>query len=134
MAIGLCAWNLLGAYACIRQLRVTGGAAVLANAYEQSLYAHLPLVYDGLFVGAEISGLVGAGLLLIGRPTARAWFAASLMFVIVQFGQLLGTTDLLAHEGPRATAFPIFVVAMGLFQVWIADRAQRARRFSPEQL
>ena len=129
-ALGFCAWNLLGAYACISQLRVTAGAARLANPYEQSLYAHLPLVYDALFVGAEISGLVGAVLLLARRSAARSWFVASLIFIVLQFGQLLGT-DLLAHQGPRAAAFPLFVLAMGAVQVWTADRARRPPRAAP---
>ncbi len=130
-AIAFLAWDLLGAYACVRQLRVSAGAAKLTDPYAQSLYAHLSPVYDALFVGAEICGLVGAILLLMGRPGARSWFVASLIFIALQFADLLGATDLLAHEGLRAAAFPALVLAMGAVQVWAADRARRQRRLAP---
>jgi hypothetical protein len=120
LAVAFIAWNALGAYACFQQIALRTGGASLTDPFERALYSHLPLTYDCLFVGAETSGLVGAILLLLGRPAARAWLGASLTFIILQFGYLFATTDLLAHEGPKATFFPLFVIIMGAIQLWAA--------------
>jgi hypothetical protein len=137
LAVGFIAWNALGAYACVQQIALRAGGASLTDPFEQALYSHLPWTYDCLFVGAETSGLVGAVLLLLGRSAARAWLAASLIFIILQFGYLFATTDLLAHEGPRATFFPLFVTIMGAIQLWAAACAHGSplglvRSYSPK--
>jgi hypothetical protein len=126
LAVGFIAWNALGAYACVQQFALRTGGASLTDPFEQALYSHLPLTYDYLFVGAETCGLVGAVLLLLGRSAARAWLGASLIFIILQFGYLFATTDLLAHEGPGATLFPLFVIIMGAIQLWTAACAHRS--------
>jgi len=126
LAVGFIAWNALGAYACAQQIALRTGGATLTDPFEQALYSHLPLTYDCLFVGAETSGLVGAVLLLLGRAAARAWLGASLIFIILQFGYLFATTDLLAHEGPRAMSLPLFVIIMGAIQLWAAACAHRS--------
>jgi len=126
LAVVFIAWNVLGAYACVQQLALRTGGARLTDPFEQALYSHLPLTYDCLFVAAETSGLVGAVLLLLGRPPARAWLGASLLFVILQFSYLFATTDLFAHEGSKATFFPLFIIVMGTIQLWVAACARRA--------
>lgn len=126
LAVGFIAWNALGAYACVQQFALRTGGARLTDPFEHALYSHLPLTYDYLFVGAETCGLVGAVLLLWGRSAARAWLGASVIFIVLQFGYLFANTDLLAHEGPRATLFPLFVLIMGAIQLWAAARAHRS--------
>jgi hypothetical protein len=130
LAVGFVGWNALGAYACVQQMALRTGGASLTDPFEQALYSHLPLTYNCLFVGAETSGLVGAVLLLLGRSAARVWLGASLIFLILQFGYLFATTDLFAHEGPRATIFPLFVIIMGTVQLWAAVCGRRSAPLS----
>ena len=50
----------------------------------------------------------------------------SLVAVVVQFGWLFATTDMIAQRGFAATAgFPIFIVAIAVFQIWFAGHAIR---------
>ncbi|MCK1323591.1 hypothetical protein IVA94_22365 [Bradyrhizobium sp. 156] len=120
LAVGFIAWNALGSFACLQQIAISMGRASLTDPFQQKLYGQIPLTYDCLFVAAETSGLVGAILLLLRRSAARVWLGASLIFIVLQFGYLFATTDLLSHEGLKAIFFPLFVIAMGVIQLWAA--------------
>lgn len=122
LAIGLLLWNLLGAYACLQQLRSTAGVESLADPYQQTLYSSLPPIYGWLFVGAEVTGVLGAGSLVAMKRIAQPLFIASLTFIALQFGYLFTTTNLLSHEGLRATLFPLLVFSIGVTQVCVAAR------------
>jgi hypothetical protein len=121
LAIGFLAWNLLGAYACFQQIELRTRRASPPLRYEEAIYAHLPFIYDCLFVGAEITGLIGAVLFISRKRSARAWFVASLLFITLQFGYLFAATELLARQGPGALLFPLLVFAIGVTQMWAAS-------------
>jgi hypothetical protein len=125
LAIGFLLWNLLGAYACVQQLRVSAGVTSLADPYQQKLYSTLPPVYGWLFVGAEVNGVAGAISLVATKRTAGLFFITSVTFIVVQFGYLFVTTDLLSHEGSSAVLFPFLVLSIGLLQIWTANAARR---------
>jgi hypothetical protein len=125
LAIVLLLWNLLGAYACVQQFRVSAGTASLTDPYQQKLYSSLPPIYDWLFVGAEVTGIAGAIALLGMMSTARPFFGVSLAFIVLQFGYLFATTDLVFHAGFAATVFPLLVFSIGLLQIWAANAVRR---------
>jgi hypothetical protein len=63
--------------------------------------------------------------LLARSRTARPIFIASLIAVVVQFGYIFASTDLMAVKGFVAAAgFPIVVVIIAAFQIWLAGHAQ----------
>jgi hypothetical protein len=125
LAVGLLLWNLLGAYACVQQFRVSAGIASLTDPYQQNLYSSPPPFYNWLFVGAELTGIAGAISLVGMKSNARPFFIVSLAFIVLQFGYLFATTNLVSHTGFSATVFPMLVFSIGLLQIWAANAVRR---------
>lgn len=127
LAIVLLLWNLFGGWICVQQFRLGADAMGPATPYQRALFAQLPAWYPWNFVFAEVTGIGGALALLARHRLAPPLFWLSLLGVVVQFGYLLGTTDVIAHEGfAQAAGVPIAVFMFCLIQVWIA-RLARAR-------
>ncbi len=125
VAIVLLLWNLVGAYACIQQFRLGAEAMGPATAYDRALVASLPGWYNWVFALAEIAGLAGVAALMARHRIARPMFIVSLLAVIVQFGFLFVTTDIIAVKGVWTTYFPAFIAAMGCVEIWWAGYAQQ---------
>jgi hypothetical protein len=124
-AIVLILWNLMGAYACIQQFRLGAEAMGPATAYDRALYASMPAWYNWVFALAEVTGVAGTIALLIGRRVALPLLVASLVFVIVQFGYLFATTDIVAVKGLWTTYFPAFIAVVCVVQVALARMGVR---------
>jgi hypothetical protein len=117
----LTAWGALGCYACLQQLLHGAEAMGPASDYDLQLYASLPSWYDGVYAIAVVSGLLGGIALLMRSSLARMLFGMSLMAVVVQFGWLFATTDIVAVKGAVAVVtFPSVIVAVTLFAIWYA--------------
>lgn len=125
VAVVLLLWNLIGAYACIQQFRLGAEAMGPATDYDRALYASMPVWYNWIFALAEAGGVGGAIALLLRNPAARPLFVVSLIAVVIQFGYLFATTDIIAQKGIWTTYFPLFIAAMGVFEIWFAAAAQR---------
>ncbi|MHA6722277.1 hypothetical protein [Sphingomonas sp. RS2018] len=126
VAILLLLWGLAGVAACAQQLRLGADAMGPADDHYRALYAALPVWYNWVYAVATLAGLGGAILLLLRRATARTMFVISLIAVLIQFGWLFATTDIVAVRGAGATLpFPIFIAAVALFQIWFASLALR---------
>lgn len=126
VAVVLLLWNLLGAFACIQQFRLGADAMGPATDYDRQLYASMPGWYNWCFAFAEATGVAGAVALLLRRKVAVPLFILSLIGVVVQFGYLFATTDIIARKGVWTTYFPLFIAATCIVQVWLARRAHRA--------
>lgn len=126
VALVLLLWNLIGAYACIQQFRLGPDAMGPATDYDRRLYASMPGWYNWCFAFAEATGVGGAVVLLARRSVALLLFVLSLIGVVVQFGYLFATSDIIAVKGVWTTYFPLFVAAMCVLQIGVASRA-RAR-------
>lgn len=126
VAVILLLWNLVGAYACIQQFRLGAEAMGPATDYDRRLYASMPGWYDWCFAFAEVMGVGGALALLARRAAALPLFVLSLIGVVVQFGYLFATTDIIAVKGVWTTYFPLFIAAMCVGQILFA-RTARAR-------
>lgn len=126
VGIVLLAWGAIGVFACIQQFRLGADAMGPADDYYRALYDRLPAWYNIVYAVATGAGLLGSAALLARSPLARPLYIVSLIAVVVQFGWLFATTDMVAVRGFAATAlFPILIVAIALFQIWFAGFAMR---------
>lgn len=124
-AVVLLLWNLLGGYACVQQFRLGAEAMGPATAYDRQLYAGMPGWYDWCFALAEVTGIGGAVALLLRRRAALPLFAVSLVAVMIQFGYLFATSDIVAVKGVWTTYFPLFIAAVCVVQIQLAGMALR---------
>ena len=118
-------WGLLGCYFCLRQFLYGAEAMGPADEYQRALYASLPAWYDYVYAVATGAALLG-GLALLRRLTAaRALFVISLVAVIIQFGWLFATTDLLVAKGIATVIFPLIILGIAIYSISFAAKARR---------
>ena len=123
-AVVLTLWNAVGCYLCYQQFAL--GADWMPNAtdYDRQLLASMPAWYNWCYALAVGTGFLGGLALLARRRVALSLFLVSLVAVIVQFGYVLGATDLIAVKGfATAAGLPIFIFAVAVFSLWLAGRA-----------
>ncbi len=128
VAILLLAWEAMGCYACVTQIRL--GAAAMGPVDDWSLkyYAALPAWYNAVYAVATFGGLVGGLLLLLRDKRAALVFWISFVAIIVMFGYAFVATDLIAHKGlAQVLPFPLVIAAVGAFAIWFAGYAARQR-------
>ena len=126
LSVILVLWGLMGCWALY--MHITLGPAMDPNAtdWDRVYYAALPAWFTPVYCVAIAGGLLGSIALLLRSGLAKWPYIASLVAVIVQFGWVFAATDLLAHKGAAMTVpFPAFIIAVALFQVWLAGLAQR---------
>ncbi len=117
-------WGLMGCVAFYMQVG-PGGAGAMSD-YDRALFAALPSWYTAVYGLAVGTGLLGAIALLAKSKLARSLFVASLIAVVVQFGWLFATTDVIAVKGAAvAMPFPVVIAVIAAFQLWLAGLAQR---------
>ena len=124
----LLAWEAMGCYACVTQIRL--GAAAMGPVDDWSLkyYAALPAWYNGVYAIATFGGLVGALLLLRRDKRASLVFWISFVAILLMFGYAFVATDLIAHKGlGQVLPFPLVIAAVGAFAIWFAGFAARQR-------
>lgn len=125
VAVLLVLWGAMGVFACIQQFRLGADAMGPADSYYRALYAALPAWYNAVYAVAVGAGFLGSVALLLRSRAARVFYIASLAAVVVQFGWLFATTDMIAVRGVAAAAgFPIVIFAIALFQIWLAGHAR----------
>lgn len=125
-AILLVLWGVAGVIACIQQLRLGAEAMGPADAYARALYERLPIWYNGVYALATGAGLAAALALLLRKAVAAPLFLISLAAIVVQFGWLFATTDIIAVRGAvQVVPFPVFIAAAALFGVWLSGHARR---------
>ena len=121
-------WGAMGVFACVQQFRLGADAMGPASEYDRALYARLPVWYNAVYAVAVGTGFLAA-LALLARSTLAVPLAAiSIVAVIVQFGWLFATTDIIATKGVWVTYFPLLIAAVALFSLWLA-RLARTRRW-----
>ncbi|TGX39324.1 hypothetical protein E5A74_16875 [Sphingomonas naasensis] len=126
IAVLLVAWGLLGCLSLYLHIAYGPDIDPAATDWDRAFYAALPAWLNAVYAVAVGTGLLGSIALLMRSRLARPLYLVSLIAVIVQFGTLFLTTDLIAHKGVVvATGFPIFIALMAVFQIWFAGYAQR---------
>jgi hypothetical protein len=123
--IVLLLWGAAGCFACFQQFRLGADAMGPADAYQRAIYASLPVWYNPVYAVAVAAGFLGALALYVRAAHALPLFIVSLLAVIVQFGWLFATTDIIAHRGPGTAGFPLFIVAITASELWLARHAAR---------
>ena len=125
VAVALLVWGLAGCFACIQQFRLGAEAMGPASDYDRALYAALPVWYNAVYAVAVGCGLMAAVALLGRSVLARPLFAVSAVAVIVQFGWLFATTDMIAVKGLGTAVFPLVILGIAVFGWWLAGHARR---------
>ena len=117
-------WGIMGCYAFYLHMTLGADAMPGATDYDRVLYGTLPDWYHWTYGVAVISGLLGALALIARSGLAQAVFLISLIAVLVQFGWLFATSDIIAAKGAAATVpFPLFIAGVAAFSVWFAGFA-----------
>lgn len=122
----LTAWGLMGCLAAWMQLGVSAADLAKMPEPDRSIWLAMPGWAKAVYIGAVATGLAGATALLLRRAVARPLFLVSLVLVVVQFGYTFFGTDLLTLKPPVETVpFPLFIIAVGVFQLWYAGFAAK---------
>lgn len=120
-------WGAMGCFAAWMQLGMSPAELAALPEADRTIMSGLPAWFGAVYVGAVGTGLAGGIALLLRRAIARPLFLISLVLVIVQFGYSFFGTELLALKSAAETVpFPLFIIAVAVFQFWYAGRA-RAR-------
>ncbi|WP_326523925.1 hypothetical protein [Sphingomonas sp.] len=126
VAIVLLLWGAMGCYACFQQFRLGAEAMGPASDYDRALYASLPAWYNWIYAVAVGAGFLGSVALLLRSGAARTLYLISLIAVLIQFGWLFATSDIVAAKGAGVVLpFPIFIACVAVFQIWFAGMASR---------
>lgn len=129
VSVVLFVWAIAGVASCYLHVTLDKAALDKMTAYDRNLFLGLPRWFAYDFALATITALVGSICLLLRRRVAMPLYLLSLIGVIIQFGWVLGATDLIAVKGIVAAAlFPFVIFSIGVFSLWFADVA-RGRRW-----
>lgn len=124
VAVLLTLWGAMGVFACIQQFRLGADAMGPASAYDRALYASLPVWYNAVYAVAVGCGLLGAVALLARSVLAIPLTTLSLIGVLLQFGWLFATSDIVAAKGASTAVFPLVIVAVAGLSVLLARHAR----------
>jgi len=124
VGVALLLWGLAGCYACVQQFRLGAEAMGPASAYDRALYAALPVWYNAVYAVAVGCGLLGAVALLARSVLAVPLTALSLVAVVIQFGWLFATTDIVAVKGAWTAIFPLVIVVLAAMAASLARQAR----------
>jgi hypothetical protein len=116
-------WGLGGVYACYMQFTMGADAMGEPTAYDRELYATLPAWYNWVYAVAVGTGALGAAALLARKAIAKPLYVVSAIAIVVQFGWLFATTDIIARKGMATAVFPLWILILALFAIWLSDRA-----------
>ena len=126
VAVLLTVWDAIGCYFCYMQFKLGADAMGPATAYDRALFAALPGWYNYCYALAVGGATLGGIALLARSALAKPILIVSLIAIIVQFGYLFATTDIIAHKGfATVVPFPVFIVAVAVFALWFAGFAKR---------
>jgi hypothetical protein len=115
-------WGFMGVFAFYTSLSEIARASM--STYDRRLYESQPGWYSPVYGISIWAGLAGSVLLALKRRLAWWFYLVSLIGVVVMFGWIFATTDLIAAKGiVTATGFPIVIALVCLFQLWIAKHA-----------
>ncbi|TKD50168.1 hypothetical protein [Sphingomonas baiyangensis] len=126
IAIVLALWGAMGVFAFYGDATMSAAKLAAMPEWDRQFYATRPGWFVWAYGIATWAGLAGAVLLLLRRALAVPAFAVSLLAALVQFGFVFAATDLVAVKGAAATVpFPLFILAVAIFQLWFATDARR---------
>ena len=114
-------WQLMGGYA-FYVYAIVGPD----DPYQRHLGELMPFWYNWVFGVAVFAGIAAALLLLARKALAKPLALVSLIAVVLQYGYVIGTTDLIAHQGlMMATGLPVTIAVLGAVMLWFAGLSVR---------
>ncbi|MEZ0242167.1 MAG: hypothetical protein ACAH11_02250 [Sphingomonas sp.] len=125
VSVVLLLWGLMGALSVYLHVAFGPTLDPSCTEYDKAYYAALPGWFAWDFALAVGAGLIGSAALLKRSKKARPLFVVSLIAVVIEFGWMFGFTDIIAHKGWGTTAFPAFIAAVAVFQIWFAGLAAK---------
>lgn len=118
-------WGLAGCASLYAHVVHGAEMAKQAGAWDEAFFASMPGWLNWDFAVATFTGLFGSIALLLRSKLARPLYIVSLVAIVIQFGYIFLTTDLIAHKGVLVAAgFPAFIFAMALVEIWVASLAE----------
>lgn len=121
VGVVLLLWGLVGIASFYFQVTLDAPALAAMSAYDRQLLQATPGWINIVYALATTCAVLGSIALLLRSAHARTIYLVSLGAVVLQFGFMLGATDLIAVKGFLVAAgFPIFIVLMAIFQLWFA--------------
>jgi len=125
-AIIMLLWAITGVASFAGHVFVGEKMAVEQGAWDLAYYRALPAWFAWDYAMATLAGLAGAIALLMRSRHAVVLYVVSLVGVVIQFGYVFVSTDLMAHKGAMATVpFPAFIALMGAVQIAVAQMAAK---------
>ena len=125
VAILFLLWSLAFSAACYMQLTISPEALAKLPAEQRDAWTAMTTLPKIAYVVAVAAGLLGAILLLLRSVLARLLFILSLIGVIIQFAWFFGPYAGLQKLGASSAAFPAFIVAMALAEIWFTGVAAK---------
>lgn len=123
-AVLLLLWSLAGLFAFYSHVTIDARALAAMSAYDRAYYQSLPGWFEAVFALATVPAVAGSIALLARSHHARWLYILSLVGIVIQFGYVFGSTDLIAEKGVvTAVSFPAFIFVMGIAEVWLAMTA-----------
>lgn len=126
VTIVIALWGAAGVFAFYADRTMDAAALARLSDYDRAFRANQPGWQVWAYGIAVWSGMIGAIALLARSRHAHAIFVVSLVAIVAMFGWVFVATDLIAVKGPLvATAFPTFIAAAAVFQIWFADTVRK---------
>ncbi|WP_375250449.1 hypothetical protein [Sphingomonas sp.] len=118
-------WAIMGVYACVQQFRLGEDAMGPASDYDRALFTGLPVWYMADYAVATGCALLGGLALLAGSLMAIPLLTVSLVAVMIQFGWLFATSDIIAVKGVWVIYFPLIILAVAALALRLSHMARR---------
>ncbi|WP_315760889.1 hypothetical protein [Sphingomonas sp. Y38-1Y] len=119
-------WGVAGIFAFYSDVTMNESRLAAMADYDRRFFLTRPGWFIWVYGAAVWAGLFGAAALLMHRRLARPLYIVSLIAVVVQFGWVFLATDLIAAKGAATVVpFPVVILAVTLFGLWLSTHAGR---------
>ena len=118
-------WNLLGVAMFYLQVSMTPEAIAALPAPQREVYEATPSWLNLAFAISVFGGVLGAVGLLLRKRWAVPCFLVSLLALVVQIVSAYVVTPAWAAYGAAGLAMPVVLLAIALFLLWYARKAER---------
>lgn len=118
-------WGVLGCIAFYWHASFDPARPSDVGVWERAYHRALPGWFAYNYAIAVGAALLGSIAMLRRSRSANILYVLSLAAVVVQFGYVFVFTPLLAVKGVATAVFPLFILGVGIFQIWLAGLATR---------
>lgn len=116
-------WNLVGVAAFFGDAFMTADQLANLPTEERELYERFPMWSKIAYAISVFGGAIGSLLLILKKKSAKPVLIISLIAIIIQMTHSLFIADSIGVYGTQAIIFPIIVISIAVFLVWLANHA-----------